>query len=269
MSTKKYNTILCEIKKHVCVITLNDEGKRNAISLEMVDDLVSCFEFYDKQPEVRVFVLTGSGKAFSAGGNVKDMKDQVGMFEGPAHQLRHTYENGIQRIPRCIEQLQKPLIGMINGAAIGAGCDLSFMCDMRVLCEYSKFGETFSKLGLVPGVGGTYFLSRAIGYAKAMEMFLTGDIYSGKEAFDMGLGNYYVESEKLMEFTLNLANKIASNAPEAIQMTKRVLKSSHMIDLSTQLDMLGAYQSIAQRMHDHFEGVDALLEKRPAKFTGL
>lgn len=269
MSTKLYKTILCEIKDHICLITLNDQEKRNAISLEMVDELVECFEYNDKRSEVRVFVLTGSGKAFSAGGNVKDMKDRVGMFEGPAHQLRRIYENGIQRIPRCIEQLQKPLIGMINGAAIGAGCDLSFMCDIRVLSEYSKFGETFSKLGLVPGVGGTYFLARAVGYSKAMEMFLTGDVYSGKQAFEMGLGNYYVESDNMLDFTIDLAKKIASNAPEAIMMTKRVLKSSHMTELSTQLDMLAAYQSIVQRMDDHFEGVDALLEKRPAKFTGL
>lgn len=269
MSFKSLKTVSYEVKDYICWVTLNDPDKRNAISLEMVDDLVACLEHFDRERSVRVFVLSGAGRAFSAGGNVKDMQEQKGMFEGPAHELRKRYEYGIQRIPKAIEALNKPIIGMINGAAIGAGCDLAFMCDMRVLCEHSKFGETFSKLGLVPGVGGTYFLSRAVGYAKAMEMFLTGDIYSGKQAFEMGLGNFYTESAELKEFTNNLVKKIAANGPEAIEMTKRVLKSSHLRDLDTQLDMLAAYQSMAQRMNDHFEGVDALLEKRDANFTGL
>jgi len=142
-------------------LTLNDPDKRNAISLTMVDEFVECLEHFDRDRSVRVFVLSGAGRAFSAGGNVKDMKEQKGMFEGPAHELRRRYEYGIQRIPKAMEALHKPIVGMINGAAIGAGCDLAFMCDMRVLCEHSKFGETFSKLGLVPGVGGTYFLTRA------------------------------------------------------------------------------------------------------------
>jgi enoyl-CoA hydratase/carnithine racemase len=235
----------------------------------MVDDLVDCLTHFDRDNNVRIFVLSGQGRAFSAGGNVKDMKEQKGMFQGPAYELRRRYEYGIQRIPKAIEALNKPIIGMINGAAIGAGCDLAFMCDMRILCEHSKFGETFSKLGLVPGVGGTYFLSRAVGYTKAMEMFLTGDIYSGEDAYKMGLGNFYCESKNLKEFTKSLAIKIASNGPEAVMMTKRILKTAHMQDLNSQLDMLAAYQSLVQRMDDHFEGVDALLEKRSPSFTGL
>lgn len=269
MSIKKWNTLKVEIKEHICWITLNDPDRRNAISLEMVDDLVECLSIYDRETEVRVFILTGAGKAFSAGGNVKDMKEQKGMFEGPAHRLRHIYENGIQRIPKAIEALNKPIIGMINGAAIGAGCDLAFMCDMRILCEHSKFGETFPKLGLVPGVGGTYFLTRAIGYAKAMEMFLTAEVIQAERAYELGLGNYLIEHKELKEFTGSLAKKIAQNAPEAIQMTKRVLKRAHRESLESQLDLLAAYQSMAQRMDDHFEGVDALLECRPAKFTGI
>ncbi len=268
MSTKKWNTLLVEIRDFICWITLNDPDRRNAISLEMVDDLVECLSCYAHDDSVRLFVLTGAGKAFSAGGNVKDMKEQKGMFAGPVHQLRHTYEQGIQRIPKRIESLDKPIIAMVNGAAIGAGCDLAFMCDMRILCENSKFGETFSKLGLVPGVGGTFFLTRAIGYAKAMEMFLTAKIYSGQEAYEMGLGNHYVHSSQLFEFTEKIAKQIVANAPEAIQMTKRILKSAYQKPLTDQLDLLAAYQSMVQRMDDHFEGVDALLERRSANFTG-
>ena len=263
-----FKTITYEVRDYLCWITLNDPQRRNAISLEMVDDLTTCLRHFDQDSSVRVFILRGAGRAFSAGGNVKDMLNKTGMFEGEPFELRRRYELGIQQIPKTIEALNKPIIAMVNGAAIGAGCDLAFMCDMRILCEHSKFGETFSKLGLLPGVGGTYFLTRAVGYSKAMQMFLTGDIFSGEEAYKMGLGNYFTTSENLEILTERVASKVASNAPEAIQLTKRILKSSLRRELEDQLNILAAYQSMAQRMDDHFEGVNALLEKRSAEFKG-
>jgi enoyl-CoA hydratase/carnithine racemase len=263
-----FKTIEYRVEDFICWVKLNDPQRRNAISLEMVDELTTCLRHFDRDPKVRLFVLSGQGRAFSAGGNVKDMLDKKGMFEGEPFELRRRYELGIQQIPKTIEALDKPIIAMVNGAAIGAGCDLAFMCDMRILCEHSKFGETFSKLGLLPGVGGTYFLTRAVGYSKAMQMFLTGDIISGEEAYKMGLGNYFTTSENLELLTKKVADKVVANAPEAIVLTKRILKSALRRELDDQLNILAAYQSMAQRMDDHFEGVNALLEKRSPEFKG-
>jgi enoyl-CoA hydratase/carnithine racemase len=140
-----FKTIEYRVEDFICWVKLNDPQRRNAISLEMVDELTTCLRHFDRDPKVRLFVLSGQGRAFSAGGNVKDMLDKKGMFEGEPFELRRRYELGIQQIPKTIEALDKPIIAMVNGAAIGAGCDLAFMCDMRILCEHSKFGETFSK----------------------------------------------------------------------------------------------------------------------------
>jgi enoyl-CoA hydratase/carnithine racemase len=157
---------------------------------------------------------------------------------------------------------------MVNGAAIGAGCDLAMMCDLRVGTEKSKFGETFVKLGLVPGDGGSYFLQRVIGYSKAMQMSLTGDIVAGEEALRMGLLNTLVSEADLKTETEKLAAKIAANAPVAVQMTKKLMKVAAHSDLPTVLDMAAAFQGITQRTDDHFRALTAMKAKKSADFQG-
>jgi len=128
----------------------------NAITIPMIESLVSVLKFADFDRDIRVIVLTGSGKSFCAGGDIKAMEEKSGMFEGESNELRMRYMHGIQQIPKCIEEISTPIIAMVNGAAIGAGCDLSMMCDLRIGSSESKFGETFTKMGLVPGDGGTF-----------------------------------------------------------------------------------------------------------------
>lgn len=258
----------CELKDFQLWITLNRPEAANAFHLPMIEELVRTLEEADQDNQVRVIVLTGEGKNFCAGGDVKAMEEKKEMFSGEPDELRRNYQRGIQRIPKAMEQLQKPTIALINGAAIGAGCDFACMCDLRIGSASTKMGETFTKLALVPGDGGTYFLPRVVGYTKALEMFLTGKIYRGQECFDMGLLNEYVEEDELLKKGEDLAHLISQNAPTAIQMTKKALKLSYLKDLQTSLDLLAAFQGITQRTSDHFEGLKALQEKRPPTFSG-
>lgn len=258
----------CDFRDHQLWITLNRPDSANAFHLPMIDELIMTLEKADQHDDVRVIVITGAGKNFCAGGDVVAMKEKKEMFSGEPDELRRNYQKGIQRIPRTMEQLQKPTLALVNGAAIGAGCDFASMCDLRIGTSTTKMGETFTKLALVPGDGGTYFLPRVVGYSKAMEMFLTGKIYRGDECFKMGLLNEIVEEEELMQKGEELANLIAGNAPTAVQMTKKALKVSYLKDLQTSLDLLAAFQGITQRTDDHFEGLKALQEKRTPTFSG-
>ena len=261
-----FNELTIKTEKHLLWVTLENPKTSNAISYNIIDSLTTALNFADQDPNVRVIILNGSGKTFCAGGDIKAMEEKSGMFAGEPNELKDLYQFGIQKIPLTIEKLKTPIIAMVNGPAIGAGCDLACMCDLRIGCEKTKFAETFSKLGLVPGDGGTFFLQRIIGYSKAMEMFLTGDTYSGKQAIEMDLLNYFVPSEKLEAFTEEIALKIASNSPIALSMTKKALKNSKFSDLQSHLDLLAAYQGIAQRTEDHFIGLKALKNKTKPQF---
>lgn len=253
-------------------LTLNNPTSSNAITLEMVDLLCRELQKAEEDPNVRVVILRGEGKNFCAGGDVKAMADESGMFAGEPNELRLRYHRGIQRIPRAIEDFQKPIVAMVHGAAVGAGLDLACMCDIRIASSKARFAETFSKLSLVPGDGGSFFLQRIIGYAKAMEMFLTADFYSAEESFKMGLIQRLVDSDELdilENETRALALKIAKQAPISLSMTKMALKRGRTEDLHSQLELLAALQGITQRTQDHREAVSALIKGEEAEFKGL
>lgn len=264
-----YEHLKVQVKnKHQLWVTLDNGDKSNAITIPMIDSIEKVLLKADFDPQIRVIILTGSGKNFCAGGDLQAMEEKTGMFAGEANELRNRYMHGIQRIPKVIELISTPIIAMVNGAAIGAGCDLSMMCDLRIGSESTKFGETFTNLALVPGDGGTFFLQRVIGFSKAMQMFLTAEIISGKKALDFGLLNFLYEDSILVSETEKLADKIASLAPIAMSMTKKAMKASYLSDLQTSLDMLATFQGITQRTNDHFEAIEAFKEKRVPHFQG-
>ncbi|WP_415062973.1 enoyl-CoA hydratase-related protein [Bdellovibrio sp.] len=256
------------LSSSVLWVTLDNPEQSNAISLEMVDSLTKVLKYADFDAKVRVIVLKGEGASFCAGGDVKAMQNKTGMFAGESNELRMRYIHGIQQIPKCIEELSKPMIAMVHGPAIGAGCDLAMMCDLRVGTAKSKFGETFVKLGLVPGDGGTFFLQRVIGFSKAMQMSLTGDLIAGEEAYRWGLLNYFVAEADLETETQKLAEKVANNAPVAVQMTKKAMKTAYLNDLHTVLELSAAYQGITQRTQDHFTALEAMKDKKAPHFQG-
>jgi enoyl-CoA hydratase/carnithine racemase len=249
-------------------ITLNRPDYSNAFSDAMITDLCRLLGDADRDDDIRVIILTGAGKSFCAGGDVKAMEDRTGMFAGEPDELRRRYIRGIQQIPRTIEALHTPLVAMVNGPAIGAGCDLACMCDIRVGSRHARFGETFAKLALVPGDGGTFFLQRIVGYPRAMELSLTGRIVEADEALDIGMLNYQVAAEALREETEKLARSIAANSPVAVSMIKRAIRQARTAEIEGHLDLLAAYQGITQRTEDHFEGIRAMKEKRAPGFKG-
>lgn len=232
----------------------------------MIDLLVSSLEKAEKESAIRSLVITGEGKNFCSGGDLNQMQNKEEMFAGEGDELRRRYEQGIQRISRTIESVSKPIIAMVNGAAAGAGCDLACMCDVRLGNKNTKFLESFAKIGLVPGDGGTFFLQRVIGYAKAMEMTLTGRTVNAEEALAIGLLNKICDENDLAYETQKWADLISANAPVAVQMAKKAMKVAYLHDLNTSLDLLAAYQGIAQRTADHFEALNAAKEKRPPQF---
>ena len=180
MDFKSFTKIKVELSESILAVTLFRPDSANAFDIEMIGELVGLLEWADHDESVRVITFTGEGRHFCAGGDIKAMKEKREMFAGESDELRRRYQSGIQRIPLIMEKLQKPTIAIVNGAAIGAGCDFAAMADIRIGSEKSKMGETFNKLALVPGDGGTYFLPRVVGFTKATEMFLTGKIYTAQ-----------------------------------------------------------------------------------------
>src|SRR5512139_1262677 len=201
-----------ERQDHVLVLTLDDPATRNALN---GDDLFGAFEdavrLANEDLGIRAVVLTGAGLAFSSGGNVRDMRDRKGMFGGTPDQIAEQYRTGIQRIPRAMLALDVPSIAAVNGPAIGAGCDLACMCDLRIASERAVFAESFVRVGIVPGDGGSWLLPRIVGYARAAQMAFTGDMVDATEALALGLVSQGVPHAKLMDAALDLAQRIARN----------------------------------------------------------
>ncbi len=265
---KHFSDLIIEKKETVVWITLNRPKFSNSFSDEMIVNLCRVLREADWDENIRTIVITGEGKSFCAGGDVKAMEERTGMFAGESEELRQRHTKGIQQIPLTIESLQTPLVAMVNGAAIGAGCDLACMCDIRIGCQHARFGETFVKLALVPGDGGAFFLQRVIGYAKAMELSLTGRIIDPEEALKLGLLNQLVDQDDLRETTEKMVNAITANSPVAVAMIKKAIRNARTAEINGHLDLVAAFQGITQRTGDHAEGVRALKEKRQPNFKG-
>lgn len=253
---------------HVLTLTLDRPDARNAYSQAMVDSILSALARAERDPQVRCVILTGAGSAFSAGGDLKLMRQQQGMFTGPPVELAQRYRQTIQQIPRALEEFPKPLVAAINGPAIGAGLDLACMCDLRVCSEKARFGETFVKVGLVPGDGGAYLLARVVGVAHTMELALTGDVIDAQRALQIGLVSRVVPHDELLEAAGALAARIAANAPLAVGLTRRAILQAHRQTLPQALDTAAAYQGMVQNTRDHLEAVDAILGRREPDFQG-
>ncbi|MDT5225799.1 MAG: hypothetical protein QOG19_3206 [Mycobacterium sp.] len=232
--------------------TINLPGVGNAITgKDLIAAVEAAVDNANADTEVRAVILTSVGKIFSAGGNVKEMADQAGMFALGALDQRHAYIDGVQRIPRALSRLEVPLIGAINGAAIGAGCDLALMCDIRIASERASFAESFVQLGLIPGDGGSWFLQRVVGYQRAAEMTFTGDRVDATTALDWGLVTRVVAHDDLLPAAKELAERIAKNPPHALRMAKRLLQESRTGSLESTLGMAAAMQPLAHRDPEH------------------
>lgn len=262
--------ILTERDGAILTITLNMPEKRNPISaVEMVDALCTTLSDADADLSVRVVILTGAGSSFSSGGDLKAMRpDSGGLPSSQPAQTRRNYKTGIQRLPMLFQALEVPVIAAVNGHAIGAGCDLACMCDIRIAGESSKFAESFVKLGIIPGDGGAWLLPRIIGFSKATELALTGEMIDAREALSIGLVSRVVPDAELMVAARAVADKIAANPPHATRMTKRLLREGQTATLANILEMSAAMQALAHATDDNKEAVNAFLEKRAPIFKG-
>jgi len=262
-------TFLRDRDGHVETWTINLPEQRNPITDdEVVQHIVDAVADVNADTSVHAVIITGAGSAFSAGGNVNDIRDGKGYFGADPYPRSEGYRHGIQRIPKSLWACEVPLIAAVNGPAVGAGCDLALMCDIRVASTKAFFAESFVKLGLVPGDGGAWFLPRVIGYARAAEMTLTGGRVDAAKALDWGLVSQVVEPDELLATARALADEISANPVHATRMAKRLLQESHRQNLDTLLDMSGAYQSIAHSTSDHIEAINAAIDKRTPVFTG-
>jgi enoyl-CoA hydratase/carnithine racemase len=214
---------------------------------------------------VRAVILTGSGTAFSSGGNVKDMGRYAEM---QPMELRREYRLGIQQLPLALFNLEVPVIAAVNGHAIGAGLDLACMCDIRVASDNAKFAESFVKLGIIPGDGGAWLLPRIIGLSRATELTLTGQMIDARQAAEWNLVSRVVPQEQLLATANEIAGAIAANPPHAVRLAKRLLREALHTRLDTLLEMSAAFQVLSHQTADHREAVAAFVEKRAPEFRG-
>ncbi len=262
--------VIYDSEKGIVTLTLNNPALRNPISDEdTVEALIDALNRADGDPAVRAVILTGAGTAFSSGGNLKAMRDGHGLVDKQQPiKTRGNYKRGIQRIPLAFEALEVPVIAAVNGPAIGAGCDLACMCDIRIAAESATFAESFVKVGIIPGDGGAWLLPRVVGFSKACEMAFTGDAITAAEALACGLVSRVVPDAELLAAGKALAARIAVNPPHVVRMTKRLLREGRHVRIDTLLEMSAAMQALAHTTADHREAVSALLEKRRPVFTG-
>jgi enoyl-CoA hydratase/carnithine racemase len=251
----------------IMVWTLDQPQTRNALTgNNAASEFVQACEAVARDTSIRVVVLTGAGPVFSSGGNVKDMQ-KYEHNSIPTEVIRDEYRHGIQRIPKALYPLDVPVICAVNGPAIGAGLDLTCMCDIRIASETALFAESFVRVGIVPGDGGAWLLPRVVGMSKACEMAFTGEAINAQQALACGLVSRVVPADQLMNEAMALAQKIAANPGTVLRMTKRLLREGEKSSLESLLELSAGYQAIAHHTADHHEAVRAFIEKRPPKFS--
>ncbi|WP_135081183.1 enoyl-CoA hydratase-related protein [Terasakiella sp. SH-1] len=250
------------VENRIATLTFKRHDVRNALTgTNLIDDIINTIDWVNKAADkVNVLIMTGEGSAFSAGGNVKDMKERAGDFAGDVEECQTRYRQGIQRIPLAMNKCEVPIIAAVNGPAIGAGFDLANMADIRIASSKAKFGETFVNLGIIPGDGGAYFLQRLIGYQKAAELTFTGRVIDAAEAKEIGVVLDVVEPDQLLARAGELAGEMAKKPPQALRFTKRLMKMGQRMELPDFLDLCACFQGICHNSDEHMEAVEKMLE---------
>ena len=253
----------------VVTLTLNRDDVRNELTgTKLVEDIEKTITWINATEDVAALIITGAGKAFSSGGNIKHMLHREGSFGGDVYEVQNRYRAGIQRIPLAMQKLEVPSIAAINGAAVGAGFDLACMCDIRLVVPDAVLGETFINVGIIPGDGGAWFLQRLVGYERAAELTFSGRTFNGNEAKTLGIVLDVVAPDDLLDAAQRLAQGYAGKPPQALRLTKRLMKSAQRMELADFLDHCAVFQGICHNTGDHIEALSATLEKRPAIFKG-
>lgn len=255
-------TVLVEIKSGVATIILNRPTAMNSLNDTLVIDMTSALTQVQDDPNVRAVILTGSGKAFCAGGDLF----YLGSLRDMATARKFIIDAG--KITSMIMNMEKPVIAMVNGVAAGAGFNIALACDVIFCAKSVRFAQSFVKVGLVPDCGGMYLLSRAVGIHKAKELMFTADLIDANTAMELGVVNQVVDDAQLKDVVYKFADRLAASAPIALALMKRVLNRSDNLDLDTTLEFEADLQTLCMQTSDHQEGVAAFKEKRAPAFKG-
>lgn len=251
-----------DVADGVLTLSLNDPDSGNVMSVRMALALAEALEQANTLPEVHCVLLRANGKYFCTGGNVKDMARGSDLMQGSVTELRARLKSTLHRITHAMQALQVPSIAAVNGAAVGAGCDLALMCDLRVASERATFAESFLRLGLVSGIGGAWFLTRIVGRAKALELTLTSEFIDAQTALQLGMVSRVVAPEALDETSAALGRRIASNPPQALRMAKRLVLDAAESTLPMALEAAAAMQAILLCGDEHKTVVREFLAQR-------
>ena len=255
-----YETLIVETADAVSLIRLNRPEALNALSPQLMTELVAALDAAEADAGVACVVLTGSDRAFAAGADIKAMSEK-----SYAQMFTADYFGAAAR---RIEQFRKPIIGAVAGFALGGGCELAMMCDFIIAAETAKFGQPEINLGVAPGMGGTQRLTRFVGKSKAMDMILTARMMDAAEAERAGLVSRVVPADKLLDEAMAAARKIASLSPLAVMMNKEMVEAAYETTLATGVGLERRLFHSLFAFQDQKEGMAAFIEKRPAKFTG-
>lgn len=255
------DTIIVESAGGVTTITLNRPDVLNAVNDQMAAELLDALRQAAREAGVRCVVITGAGRGFCSG---QDLRDRAGGPTSYREHLRATFNPVIL----ALRTMEKPVLAAVNGVAAGAGCSLALAADLRIASDRASFVEIFSRVGLVPDSGSTWFLPWLVGVGKALELAYTAEPVDAAEALRLGLINRVVPHEELMPKTMELAMRLAAGPTRAYGLTKRAIAYAQGASLAQALEYEAYLQEIAGRTADHREGVAAFMEKRQAKFEG-
>lgn len=254
-----WESLLLKQEGHVGILSINRPNSLNALNSTVLEELNNAIDFIEKDQDIHVLILTGEGRAFVAGADIGEMKDM-----GPV-EARAFAEKGISLFRR-IELMEKPVIAVINGFALGGGCELSMCCDIRIASEKAKFGQPEVGIGITPGFAGTQRLARLVGEGKAKELIFTCDIIGADEAFRIGLVNKVVAVEELMDVAMEMASKIASKSQLAVRYSKTAINRGIQTDLDTGMSIEKDLFGLCFATEDQKEGMGAFLEKRTPNY---
>ena len=257
--------ITLEVEGKVAIITLNRPEVQNAINEAMLPPWVDALEECRTNSGIAVIVVTGAGEAFCRGGDTT----KLGGHTTPSPlEIKEQFWERLHRIPKKLAEIDKPVIAAVNGLASGAGVDVSLQCDIRFAARSANFRVSYTAFGLVPGNGGTYFLPRIVGEAKALELFFAAEPISAEEALAIGMVNQVFDDGDLMQRTMTFAHNISERAPLAMKLVKRAVRQSLAMDLNTHLDMVSSHMLLTRPSADHAEAIKAYEEGRKPVFTG-
>jgi enoyl-CoA hydratase/carnithine racemase len=252
-----------EVVGAVGLIRIDRPAQLGAFTWAMIDNWADALTCAQNDDAIGAVVLTGTGRGFCTG---VDLEELAAVAEEPIDRKRMLTDR-VHKVVRAVEALDKPLICAVNGLAIGAGMDMALMCDIRLAAESAKFSEGYIRIGLIPGAGGTYFLPRMVGTARALELLWTGDFLTGKEAVELGICNHVYPDDELVDRALALASRIAANSPIAVRLMKRSVYQSLTTDLRTTLDLVSSHMGVVQSTEDYAEAMAAFKERRQPTFT--